>query len=62
MAEPRLIISNTTPLINFAQIGCFDLLEQELGSIYVSPVVLGELDSKARTFKRAADLSHIICC
>ena len=28
MAGNRLIISNTTPLINFAEIGCYDLLER----------------------------------
>lgn len=57
MAGNRLIISNTTPLINFAEIGCYDLLEGELGPISVPPAVMAELDAKSGKFPRAAALA-----
>ena len=57
MAGNRLIISNTTPLINFAEIGGFDLLEGELGPTSVSPAVIAELNTEAGKFPRAAALA-----
>lgn len=57
MAGNRLIISHTTPLINFAEIGCFDLLEGELGAISVPPAVIDELHAKAGRFSMAANLA-----
>ncbi len=58
MAGNRLIISNTTPLINFAEIGCFDLLESELGALSVPPAVVTELNSKAGKFPSATAFAH----
>lgn len=43
----RLIISNTTPLINFAEIGRMDLLEELFGGLGIPPVVRAELEAKA---------------
>jgi predicted nucleic acid-binding protein len=39
--ESALIISNTTPLINFAEIGRMDVLEALFGSITIPPAVAG---------------------
>jgi predicted nucleic acid-binding protein len=46
MAEGRLIVSNTTPVINLAEIGRLDLLEGLLGKVVVPPAVVDELISK----------------
>jgi predicted nucleic acid-binding protein len=37
--ESALIISNTTPLINFAEIGRRDVLEALFGAITIPPAV-----------------------
>ena len=58
MAGNRLIISNTSPLINFSEIGCYDLREGELGPISVPPAVVSELKAKAGKFSKAAILAH----
>lgn len=38
--EGSLIISNTTPLINFAQIGRMDILEALFGLVTITPAVV----------------------
>lgn len=53
--EPALIISNTTPLINFSEIGQLDLLREMLGEIVIPPTVVGELLAKASLFPKAAE-------
>ncbi len=52
--ESTLIISNTTPLINFAEIGWMDLLESLFGNITIPPAVVDELNDKAVLFPLAA--------
>ena len=42
MAKP-LIISNTTPLINFAEIGRMDVLHGLFGDLVITPGVQGGL-------------------
>jgi predicted nucleic acid-binding protein len=52
-----MIISNTTPLINFAEIGRMDVLEMMFGTIIIPPQVVGELSAKSKLFSRAAQVS-----
>ncbi|MCX6850905.1 MAG: DUF3368 domain-containing protein [Verrucomicrobia bacterium] len=52
--ESALIISNTTPLINFAEIGRMDVLEALFGAITIPPAVADELRAKAGLFPAAA--------
>lgn len=52
--EGPLIISNTTPLINFAQIGRMDVLEALFGTIIITPAVVDELSAKSALFPLAA--------
>ncbi len=52
--ESALIISNTTPLINFAEIGRMDVLEALFGTITIPPAVAAELTAKASLFPAAA--------
>lgn len=54
MAQERMIISNTTPIINFAEIGRMDLLEKIFGKLAVPPVVVVELLAKRSLFPAAA--------
>jgi uncharacterized protein len=54
--ESALIISNTTPLINFAQIGRLDVLQSLFGRITIPPAVVDELGAKAELFPAAAQL------
>jgi uncharacterized protein len=49
-----MIISNTTPLINFAEIGRMDLLADLFGKIVIPPAVEAELVAKAALFPQAA--------
>jgi uncharacterized protein len=49
-----MIISNTTPLINFAEIGRMDLLATLFGTLVVPPAVEAELMAKATLFPLAA--------
>ncbi len=53
MEEP-LIISNTTPLINFAEIERLDVLEAVFGRILIPPGVVDELQAKSALFSKAA--------
>ncbi len=59
--ERPLIISNTTPLINFAEIGRIDLLEGLFGSLVIPPAVVGELADKSALFPRAAQVPSLGC-
>ena len=54
MASPPTVITNTTPLINFAEVGCPDLLRELFGEITVPPAVIAELHAKAERFPLAA--------
>lgn len=54
--ESPLIISNTTPLINFAEIGRMDLLEALFGSLVIPPAVVTELSDKSSLFSLAAQV------
>lgn len=55
MAQERLIISNTTPIINFAEIGRLDLLDELFGNVIVPQAVVDELLAKRRLFPLAAN-------
>jgi uncharacterized protein len=50
----KLVISNTTPLINFAEIGRLDILETIFGILVIPPAVEDELTAKATLFPEAA--------
>lgn len=54
--ESPLIISNTTPLINFAEIGRMDVLEALFGVVTITPAVSDELAAKAELFPAAAQV------
>ena len=54
--ERPLIISNTTPLINFAQIGRMNVLASLFGLITIPPSVVDELGAKADLFPAAAQV------
>ena len=54
MAEGRLIISNTTPIINLAEIGRLDILHGLFGSVTTPPAVVEELLAKQSIFPNAA--------
>lgn len=45
-----LIISNTTPLINFAELGRMDVLQGLFGTLVIPPAVVDELTDKAALF------------
>lgn len=53
--ESRLIISNTTPLINFAEIDRLDLLSELFGTVVIPPAVEREVAAKFSPFPKAAD-------
>jgi predicted nucleic acid-binding protein len=55
MAETRLIVSNTTPIINLAEIGRLDVLQGLFGKVVVPPAVVNELLAKRALFPNAAD-------
>lgn len=54
MAEGRLIICNTSPLINLAEISRLDLLLALPGKVCVAPAVADELRAKSSLFPNAA--------
>lgn len=61
--ESALIISNTTPLINFAEIGRMDVLEALFGVVTITPAVRDELAAKADLFPAAAQVpAHRSVC
>jgi predicted nucleic acid-binding protein len=55
MAGERLIVSNTTPIINFAEIDRLDVLEGLFGKVVVPPAVVDELLAKRDLFRKAGD-------
>lgn len=55
MAGP-LVISNTTPLINFAEIGRLDVLLALFGPLMIPPAVRDELEAKRSLFPQAAQV------
>ncbi len=54
MASRRIVIANTTPLINFAEIGSIRLLRDLFGEVVVPEAVVAELLFKADLFPTAA--------
>ena len=54
MEESHLVVSNTTPLINFAEVERLDLLEDLFESVIIPTQVETELREKGATFARAA--------
>lgn len=54
MAQERLVIANTTPLINFAEIDRVGLLRDLFGEVIVPQAVVDELQAKSELFPRAA--------
>jgi predicted nucleic acid-binding protein len=50
----RLIISNTTPIINFAEIDRLDLLRSVMGEVVIPPAVADEVRAKSSPFSKAA--------
>ena len=54
MAHGRLIISNTTPIINLAQIGRLDVMDGLFGGVTMPPAVVAELLAKRSVFQAAA--------
>ena len=54
MAGQRVVIANTTPLINFAEIGRLELLRDLFGEIVVPQGVADELRAKRDLFPAAA--------
>lgn len=50
----RVVISNTTPMINFAEIGRMELLQQLFGEIVIPTAVAEELRIKSDRFAGAA--------
>jgi len=54
MAGQPLVISNTTPMINLAEIGRMDVLQQLFGEIVIPPAVADELHEKRDLFPAVA--------
>lgn len=54
MASSSTVITNTTPLINFAEIGRLDLMQELFREVTVPPAVIAELLAKAERFPLAA--------
>src|SRR5688572_1063245 len=52
--EGPLVISNTTPIINFAEIGRIELLDALFGAVVIPPAVEREVLAKANPFQLAA--------
>ena len=46
MANPGIVVANTTPLINFAEIDRLELLQALFGELLVPVAVVTELQSK----------------
>jgi predicted nucleic acid-binding protein len=53
-----VIICDTTPLINFAEIGQLDLLDRLFGEVVIHPAVVDELRGKQDIFPRAAAVAE----
>jgi uncharacterized protein len=60
MASSTIVIANTTPLINFAEIGRLDLLRELFDEVTVPTAVIAELHAKADRFPLAAAATSVI--
>jgi predicted nucleic acid-binding protein len=58
MAGQGLTISNTTPVINLAEIGRLDILDGLFGEVVVPPAVVDELLAKEPLFPKAAEAAR----
>jgi hypothetical protein len=56
MASERLIICNTSPLINLAETGHLEVLMELRGTVCIVPSVAIELRAKSRLFPKAAQV------
>ena len=54
--EESLIISNTTPIINFAEIEQIELLKSLFGTVVIPPAVEKEVLAKVTPFPRASSV------
>lgn len=54
METPQVVICNTTPVINFVQIGLTDILRNLFGEILLPGAVTDELTAKAARFPLAS--------
>ncbi len=54
--DGAMIISITTPLINFAEIGKMEVLESLFGTLYIPPAVTNELAAKSVHFPLVAQV------
>ena len=54
MDQQPIVIANTTPIINFAQIERLDILADLFGRIVIPQAVADELESKRELFPLAA--------
>jgi predicted nucleic acid-binding protein len=57
MDQERLIICNTSPLINLAEIDLLDVLESLPGQVCIPPGVRDEVMAKAGLFAKAASVA-----
>lgn len=55
-----MIISNTTPLINFTEIGRIEILESLFGTLIIPPAVTNELAAKSMLFPLAAQVASLL--
>lgn len=56
----RKVISNTTPLLALADIGCFDLLEKLYGEVFIPQAVMEEVKSEpARNLVKSSGFIHV---
>lgn len=60
MAQRRLIVCNTTPVINLAEIGRLELLDQMLGKVFLPPAVVTELKAKRELFPEASEAANTL--
>jgi predicted nucleic acid-binding protein len=58
MAHPGIVVANTTPLINFAEIDRLELLHSLFGELLVPVAVVAELQAKDPLFPKAAVASQ----
>lgn len=54
-----MIISNTTPLINFAEMGRMEVLAALFGTLVIPPAVADELAAKSLLFPHAARVASL---
>ncbi len=58
MGHPGIVVANTTPLINFAEIDRLELLHALFGELLVPVAVVAELQAKGGLFAKAAAASQ----